>query len=258
MKMLKSGKKVLAGLARIGLSAVSLASVAATAHATNLVTNGDFEQLQVAGVSSEFGDRYSSQQVTGWTTSGYNYVFVPGTADRAGAVGEYGHLMLWGPNDGAANGLPETSPTGGNFIAMDGAYNVNAVSQMISGLTPGQAATVSFFWGGAQQFAYDGNTSEQLAVSLGGDTQYTAVLDNMNHGFTGWQQESMTFVPTSSSEMLSFLSVGTPAGEPPFALLDGVSVSDTPEPASWSLLVGSFAGFGIFAARRRALAKAAK
>src|SRR5579875_1665329 len=67
-------------------------------QAANLVTNGDFEQLLVPGVSSEFGDRLPSQQVTGWTTNGYNFVFTPGTADTSGAAGEFGNLALWGPN----------------------------------------------------------------------------------------------------------------------------------------------------------------
>jgi hypothetical protein len=47
----------------------------------------------------------------------------------------------------------------------------------------------------------------------------------------------MTFTPTSTSETLSFLAIGTPGGVPPLALLDGVSLSDIPEPASWALLV---------------------
>jgi hypothetical protein len=74
-------------------------------------------------------------------------------------------------------------------------------------------------------------------VSLRNQTQYTPVIDLTSEGFSGWTQLTMTFTPTSTSETLSFLAIGTPGGVPPLALLDGVSLSDIPEPASWALLV---------------------
>jgi len=51
--------------------------------------------------------------------------------------------------------------------------------------------------------------------------------------------------------VLSFLAVGTPAGVPPFSLLDGVSMtSAVPEPQTWGML-GLGLGLVGFAARRR-------
>jgi len=64
----------------------------------------------------------------------------------------------------------------------------------------------------------------------------------VTEGFSGWMQETMTFIPTSTSETLSFLAIGTPSGQPPFALLDGVSLSNVPEPASWALMMTGLAG----------------
>ncbi len=235
--------------ATVGAAAIAL--LVPSVEAANLALNGDFEQLLVSGSSMEFGSRYSSQQVTDWTTNGYNFVFTPGSADTTGAVGEYGALSLWGPNNGSSNGLPATSPTGGNFLAMDGAFAVGAVSQTINGLTPGQATAVSFYWAGAQQNGFNGLNTEQFQVSLGSETQFTPVLSNADHGFTGWRQETFTFIPTSTSEVLSFLALGTPNGVPPFSLLDGVSVSPSPEPATWALFTVSFAGVGVSIARRR-------
>lgn len=49
---------------------------------------------------------------------------------------------------------------------------------------------------------------------------------------------------------LSFLAVGTPAGVPPFSLLDGVSMVAVPEPQTWGML-GLGLGLVGFAARRR-------
>src|ERR1700735_2004106 len=95
---------------KMGLTALAFAAMTSLAHASSsVVTNGSFETLLEPGVSSEFGDLYSAQQVVGWTTSGYNYVFTPGRADSSGAVGQYQTEQLWGPGDGSNNGLPATS-----------------------------------------------------------------------------------------------------------------------------------------------------
>ena len=240
------------------LSALTLSALVNSAQASNLVVNGSFESLLVDNTPSEFGTRHPAQEVTGWTTDGYNFIFTPGTADTDVAVSEFGHLALWGPNSGSNNGLPATSPDGGNFVAMDGAFDVGALSQTIDGLTPGQDVTVSFWWAGAQQSGFSGPTTEQVTVSLGSDSQSTVVLDNVSHGFTGWQQQSFTFTPTSTSEVLSFLAVGTPNGVPPFVLLDGVSLdaSDTPEPGTWALLILGVAGLGASNWLRRKFAPA--
>lgn len=55
---------------------------------------------------------------------------------------------------------------------------------------------------------------------------------------------------TSASEVLSFLAIGTPAGVPPFALLDGVSISEVPEPGSLVLL-GAGLGVAVLVSCRR-------
>ncbi len=92
-------------------------------------------------------------------------------------------------------------------------------------------------------------------MSLGSQNQFTPIISNPSHGFSGWRQETFTFTPPSASEVLSFLSIGTPGGVPSFALLDGVSVSDTPEPATWALLGTSLAGLSGFRLLRRRSAR---
>jgi hypothetical protein len=56
-----------------------------------------------------------------WTTAGYNFVFLPNTADTSGATGQYNTITLWGPDNQGTNAaaLPLSSPTGGNYIAAD-------------------------------------------------------------------------------------------------------------------------------------------
>jgi len=242
------------------LGALTLALVAGPAQGSiNLVTNGGFEQTLLP-VATQFGDRYPQQQVLGWTTDSYSFVFTPGSADFGGATDEYflddeetipEQIMLWGPHNGSANGLPATSPVGGNFLGADGAYLPGKISQVINGLNPGHAATVSFYWAGAQQYTYDGDSTERWIVSLGEETQETAAYHNRDHGFSGWMHQTFTFTPAHSTETLSFLALGTPDFTvPPFSLLDGVSVT-TPEPGVWGMGVALFAALGLCTRLRR-------
>jgi hypothetical protein len=252
----------------LGLSAATPA-----AAAINLVRNGDFEQTTLQG-SYGFGDRYAANQVTDWTSSGYSFVFAAGQADTVGAEGERGHLWLWGPdyaygNGRSDNGLPDASPTGGNFIAADGAYEAAPISQLISGLQVGTKYQLSFNWAAAQQMGYNGSSQQSWTVSLGNQTFQTQTITNASHGFSGWQQASFTFTPTSVSQVLSFLANGTPEGTPPFTLLDGVSLRPilalagrgpdanagaagaVPESSTWAMMIVGFGAVGTMVRRRR-------
>jgi hypothetical protein len=197
---------------------------------TNLIVNGGFETT-IGPSSGQWDSSFPYVNVTGWASSGYNFVFAPNTADTIGAHNsEFGDsLTLWGPGNGVNNGL-SNSPTGGNFVAADGAYQVGAITQTVNGLTVGHTYQLAFDWAGAQQSGFDGATTEQWQVSFGGDTQSTLILNNASHGFTGWQHQTFDFTATNTSELLSFLAVGTPPSQPPFSLLDGVSMFDTTPP----------------------------
>ena len=213
----------------VGFAILAFLALAISAQATNLVTNGSFEMT-----TNGPGQMGFNTDAVGWTTTGYNFIFGPGTADNGGVTGQFGNVQLWGPGNGSNNGLPATSPDGGNFIAADGAFQVAPIEQTINGLTVGNQYTVSFYWGGAQQFGFDGATTEQFQVSLGNQSFLTAVLQNPTHGFTGWMFQSFTFTADNTSDVLAFLAIGTLTGVPPFVLLDGVSMNvvggTTPEP----------------------------
>jgi hypothetical protein len=253
MMIAKFNSTALAAIFGLALSFVGM-----SADATNLVTNGSFETL--SGGIGQIG--YNGTNLTGWTngsvggTLGYNFVYSAGSADTTGANGDSGNVKLWGPNDGSANGFTGASPDGGNFIAADGAYQVAPISQTVSGLTSGNQYTVSFWWAGAQQSGFSGTTTEQWLVSLGAQQLATSVVTDANHGFTGWMYTSLTFTATGSSEVLSFLAAGTPSGEPPFSLLDGVTmVQAVPEPGSVTLLAAGLIGLA-YLVRRRQLSRA--
>ncbi|GJJ03291.1 hypothetical protein RugamoR64_38290 [Duganella rhizosphaerae] len=228
----------------LSAAAALCASVANAAVPGELIVNGGFE----VGNYGQIG--YAGHTVQGWNSTGYNFLFSDTNADHGGVSGSYGNLQLWGAGNGSANGLG-ASPAGGNFIAADGAFEIAPLTQTVNGLVAGQQYNLSFYWAGAQQYTFNGATTEQWKVSLGGQTISTAVKNNANHGFTGWQKETFTFTATSASEVLSFLAVGTPAGVPPFSLLDGVSMtSAVPEPQTWGML-GLGLGLVGYAARRR-------
>ncbi len=225
----------------LGCLAAILLTFASPARATqSFVINGSFETT-TAGT----GQLGYNTNATGWTNvvnggvDGYNFLFAPGTADTTGATGADGNLKLWGPGDGSANGLPASSPDGGNYVAADGAYEIGAIQQTLAGLTVGTSYTLGFWWAGAQQSGFTGVNTEGWQVSLTGDaTQDTIIASNTTEGFTGWMYQTFTFIAQSATPTLSFLAVGTPNGEPPFSLLDGVSFTQTaPEPGT-NVLIG--------------------
>jgi len=237
----------------LALATLACAAVAPNAIASEFVSNGGFESTQVAG-SNEFGGDYPGHEVNNWTTNGYNFLFQPGEADTVGATGSYGNLKLWGPGTGVANGLPATSPQGGNFVAADPQFITDSIRQDITGLTVGATYDLSFYWAAAQQAGFDGETTAGWNVSLGSELHTTGAAANANHGFVPWSLQHMTFTATSANETLSFLAIGGPSGsQPPFALLDGVSLTGgVPEPAAWALMILGFGFVGAAVRRRRA------
>lgn len=237
------------------IAALATAAYAVPAQAvTEFVTNGSFS-TSTFSASSEFGASFGNQGVTGWnsaSTTAFNLYFVGGTQTTVNAVSRF-------PSDPQRfySTFNTLSPDGGNFIALDGDSNARgAVTQTITGLTTGGVYNLRFYWAASQLVDRVGATTEQLQVSLGGSTQSTGILSIPSGGFSGWQTVNMQFVAGGASQVLSFLSLGTPNGLPPMAALDGVSLTAVPEPATWALLITGFGMVG-FAARRRRITVAA-
>jgi len=239
----------------IAATAMALA-FGASAHAAEFVQNGGFETLTSAapaGQSFEFGASYIfGNAVADWqsnSTNAFNLLFLNADPVNASTRFSENGQYLW-----SAPG-----PLTGNFVALDGDSNYNGpLTQMISGLTAGATYTLTFDWAAAQYADRTGPTTEQLVATIGGDSFSTAVKNNASQSSTGWFDESFTFKASGSNELLSFLSIGTPNGMPPVALLDNVSITGgVPEPATWGMMLVGVAGVGAIMRRRRALVAAA-
>ncbi len=237
----------LAGLMALAVAATGRAS------AQSLVTNGNFASSSYV-FNNQFGTGFGGQGVTGWTgTTGYNLYFFNGTATTNSANTQYNSGYNTGSEKLYASGsFTGSSPTGDNFVAMDADPAVGGgggVSQTINNLTVGAAYQISFVWAASQLQSRTGQTTEDLKVSLGSQYFTTPTVTNPSNGFTGWFTQVTTFTATTTSELLSFLSQGTPTGFPPVVLLTDVSMTRVPEPGTLAVLSVGLAG--LLATRRR-------
>jgi len=255
-----------------GLLALTIVVFGIPANAGNLVLNGSFEDttLTAPGYFSVNSGTSTASNVSDWAVAcpnTFNGNCSPGQPDLTLVVPS-GLTTTPSSNVPYGNGLlyeAALSPDGGNFVADDGDPRYQAdFYQTITGLNIGDTYNVSFYQAaGQQEGSYADAITDFWQVGLGmtvfsSDTTYldSATMSTPNHGFTPWQQQTLSFTADATSEVLDFISGGGPAGEPPIALLDGVtmtdaSVSGTPEPASVALMGAGLLGLFTVERRRR-------
>ena len=229
----------------------------AEASIINLVNNGSFETTLVGTP----GGYICQAPVTGSTNvctsnlNGWSSTCKASTCGTSGTVASILYANTGGSAFNGGIGLEGATATtniakfnspdpcggcgnGGKFLAIDGDTTYNAsISQTISGLTVGQLYTLQFWQAAAQQRGLTGPQTEWWDVSFGTDTISSTVMSNASKGFVPWSQQKLTFTAHTTSQVLTFLAMGTPSGLPPVVLLDGVSLV-TPEPGSFLLLGG--------------------
>jgi hypothetical protein len=231
--------------------ATALSLVGGLAQA-NLVQNGSFEltnatttsAIDVGGiVLNNWSHTPAFPNITGeaivlpsWFTNGY--LTVP-------------TVTFDGP-------VTQSSPDGGNFVFSDADFMNTPITQIITGLTPSATYQLSFWQALAQDkepnVTIPGFVTGYWQATLG-STTFNSTLMKANGSIAGpgsatwspWALETMVFTAQNATEVLSFLSVGT--GDPPLALIDGVSLTEVPVPGAFWLF--SSAGLALGGLYRR-------
>lgn len=229
-------------------AAIVLFFAAGRADASLSFNNGSFTNFTggFGGAPSQLGDSGTGgyTKLTGWTVGTGDagllaFLIAPGVADTTGShdVRFNDTFLLWGIHDGGLNNIPTSSPNGGNYVALDADSSYSGtISQQLGGLVVGQKYAVSFYWAAAQQEGFDGPTTEAVKVAFGTNSQTTTTFNLASHAFSGWMSQTFVFTAQTTHDTLSFLAVGGPNGLPPFSLLDGVTVTQLPEPAALPLV----------------------
>jgi len=229
---------------------------------------------------------FTAVNPTGWTGgSGLIYIDGPGTSSSDPTT-------ACGPTYLSTYGCPSALaiPGGYNIVEADGNPSFESgFNYLVTGLTPGQTYTLSFYQAGSQQqgFANGQNTTEQWIVSLGtsgmtfcngcgaADAYYgghdstysnpdpnasivaTPLMTTPPGGMTDWQYVTVTLKADATTDLLSFLAWGDNGNTvnlPPMVFLTGVnspSGLNTPEPGSIALMGTVLLGVAYGIAKRR-------
>ena len=211
-------------------------------HAGNLVTNGGFDGPYI-NPNYHIKQRFDEIRPYGWSGGDkLTYLCFPGAAT---VVDNNGGLAVWAAP-------AEHSPAGGNFVMGDGDPNYSdAIYQVVDNLIVGRHYQVGFYQASGQNIDQVGPTFEQWIVGFGNSTQYSSVMYTEPKGTTPWTHQVLEFVADSTSEKLSFLAYGGPAGGPPVSFLDGITLNRVPEPSSIALSAIGIVGIGLVCLRRR-------
>lgn len=110
--------------------------------------------------------------------------------------------------------------------------------------------TLTFDYG---SLAGNSGANDALSVTINGVTTVYPTSSSLNLA-NAFQSASIDFLGTGGNVLISFTSAGAPNVD---AILDNVTISAVPEPATWALMILGFGAVGYAARRRRAAARVA-
>jgi hypothetical protein len=234
---------------------VAISASQAAADPVNLVQNGSFNAAPSFNPYPN-GSAATSGNLPGWQfsscisacTGGSNNLFSFIVQPNYTTAGIYdaqdGHYTTF------YGGGPGVSPDGGNAYTADGGHEVGILGQAIYGLTVGQTYQLSFYQASMEQTGYPGGFTGDWQVGFGNQVQSSQQMVNASASYTDWTEQTMDFTATSVNQALMFMASAN-NGYPPFLLLDGVSLTAVPEPASIALVGVGVIGLLVLRRRRQ-------
>lgn len=199
-------------------AAIGLAAFAFQANATNLVTNGSFEQVANGG----------TQGAGSWSV----YSSIPGWTGQ--------------PNIEVRDSIAGVAQDGSNFVELDTDYVKNTNSSMFQNIAGTGAVKLSFWYSARPNTAAGTNL---LSFALGNSTG--SVLNNTgnNTGSHSWQQYVGYF--NLDADGLTTLSFSAGGKQDSYGgSLDNVVVTAVPEPETYALMLAGLGLVGAIARRR--------
>jgi hypothetical protein len=221
-----------------------LALIATEAGAANLVSNGDFANIDGTwtdntGLGSNDFLTPGAVAIPGWSN-------VPGFANEFWVTSPNGYGLTASPGNGSSffvdlTGQANSQPFGG-------------LEQTIS-TTAGVKYTLTFALGSATTWNSGPDAGSALTASATGTSLLASKLFAAGAPTSAneWQTETLSFTADSASTTIEFLGDSANVASK-YIGLDDVSVSSTvPEASTWAMMLVGFAGVGFLAAHRRAL-----
>lgn len=234
----------LGGLAVAAALGAGLGAFGAASAASNLLTNGGFEQPLVSNTYYLAG----STAITGFTVVG-----LPGGDSTVALV-----------NNSAFGGLGVLSSEGAQFVDLTGnigrgagVRSDNFATQ--AGATYAVTFDVGAFFVGATSF---GNATVELFVNGVQAGSFQNILSLSTPG-SDYQTFSHSFIGSGAATNVAFYSSRSPTSSNLGVGLDNVGVTMTapppsggvPEPSAWALMIMGFGMAGSLFRRRRYLAR---
>jgi choice-of-anchor C domain-containing protein len=130
--------------------------------------------------------------------------------------------------------------------------DLGAISQTFD-TTPGQQYQVAFLLAGNPD---NGPTIKSLGAGVTIEIPFSFNTTGFDRSNMGWTPESFTFIAAGTASTLTFTSTTCCSSDPNFPrafgpALDAVSVTATPEPSTWAMMILGFMGVGFLAYRRK-------
>ena len=227
-------------------AAFAALTVGSQAFASNLITNGGFDDVSIAAIGTAYPGLVSP------FINVPNFVY-PGSPGGPGTIGSWtftnGPLQPSGFPDGGA-GLVGTPPSAGSSFQGPAALSPTqyafvqdqgALSQTFNSALAG-ATTITFDIAGR---GLSGHGSEQVEALLNG----VLIGSGTTKDNQPFQLVTLSGTLNAGSNTLEFLGLTTSTDQTAF--FENVSVAAVPEPSTWAMMILGFAGLGFLAYRRK-------